>query len=151
MKPFIHKYVHILFCVMLGVLTFYVIPYHKMKLSAKVQREILGELGSTQQLRESLDTLETVMAFLAPAVGVSVNMKLSTFAENLKMQFSSKVSSWCYVIWCNIHIKNTTTLPVVTCLVIMGDNVYSPGSTACYAEAGIIFFLCNCYVSPYVP
>ena len=105
MKPFIHKYVHILFCVMLGVLTFYVIPYHKMKLSAKVQREILGELGSTQQLRESLDTLETVMAFLAPAVGVSVNMKLSTFAENLKMQFSSKVSSWCYVIWCNIHIK----------------------------------------------
>ena len=118
----------------------------KVKLSLKVQQEILGELGSMPRLKESLDTLETVMAFLATAVGVSVDMQLSTYAENLKMQFSPKVSSQHLCDTCNIHscmytsnsLQDTTTLPVDTCLVIVGDSVYSPGNTACDEKAGII-------------
>lgn len=75
----------------------------KVKLSLKVQQEILGELGSMPRLKESLDTLETVMAFLATAVGVSVDMQLSTYAENLKMQFSPKVSCQHLCEMCNIR------------------------------------------------
>ena len=80
-------------CFMPLLFTSYIIPPCKIKLSPKIQQEILGELGSMPRLKETLDTLEIVMAFLGTAVGVKVDMKLSTYADNLRMQFSPKVSS----------------------------------------------------------
>ena len=71
--------------------------FPQIKLSPKIQQEILGELGSMPRLKETLDTLEIVMAFLGTAVGVKVDMKLSTYADNLRMQFSPKIQQHCHL------------------------------------------------------
>ena len=67
------------------------ISCQKVKLPVESQQEILAELVSIPHLKETLDTLETVIAFLTTEGGVHVEMKLSSYAESLKIQFSSKV------------------------------------------------------------
>ena len=66
--------------------------YGKVKLPIQSQQEILGELTSIPQLKEMLDTLETVMAFLTGrSSGHGGDMNLSSYAESLQIKFCSKV------------------------------------------------------------
>lgn len=86
----------------MGILLFQLIHVHcfndgKVKLPAQSQQEILGELTSIPQLKEALNTVETLMAFLTGGSSMSVEMNLSKYAESLKIKLCSKVQPFAYV------------------------------------------------------
>eukprot|EP00731_Ephydatia_muelleri_P002834 Em0001g2834a len=63
----------------------------QVKLTIQSKQEILGELTSIPQLKEMLDTLETVRAFLTGRSSGNVDMNLSSYAESLQIKFCSKL------------------------------------------------------------
>lgn len=67
----------------------------QVKLPAQSQQEILGELTSIPQLKEALNTVETLMAFLTGGSSMSVEMNLSKYAESLKIKLCSKIQELC--------------------------------------------------------
>ena len=128
-----------------GVLYTSVHEFHhceKVKLPAQSQQEILGELVGIPHLKEALDTLETVMAFLAAGVGMNAAMDLSTYATSFKIEFSSKV----YIKYLRIYkgfvyvvlFIDPTTLQVVSRAFIMGDFICFYGQTACDQKRGML-------------
>ena len=66
-----------------------------MKLSAKVQKEIISELQTMQQLQEVLDVVEIVMGFLSSGGAKAVKSLKDYIKTTLKMEhkFSSKKAS----------------------------------------------------------
>eukprot|EP00731_Ephydatia_muelleri_P002837 Em0001g2837a len=78
----------------------------QVKLPIQSQQEILGELTSIPQLKEMLDTLETVMAFLTGrSSGHGGDMNLSSYAESLQIKFCSKLVARLFL-FISIYIRN---------------------------------------------
>lgn len=69
--------------------------YPQVALPVHAQLEILGDLNSIPMLKNAVDTLGIVMAYLIAGSGASAEMNLSTYAKPLRIEFCSKIQEHC--------------------------------------------------------
>ena len=101
--------------------TSYIFPPCKTPLGARVQMDILRELGPPDRLRKSLDVVEIVLGFLTSGGG-NAKTSLKSYLKKLKMErkpFSEKVTQ--------SHIACNCITILVTCI---GQGTLQSGACA---------------------